>query len=164
MIPEALFWEWELMDINKIKYPSNTSNTRPTRISNLATPPPPLSYIVCRLCMEQDDIYAWNRTGRQLCMEQDRTTVMRGTGRQLWLENVRVCVANFSSCNTNPHNIHAHQDQQIFFAWQIFSHNIQAYKEIPQRQKKKAAYICTWGRRNQIFERHTFFGRRFGEE
>lgn len=68
LIPESFFWEWELVDINKIKYPSNTSNTRPTRISNLATPPPPPKLYSLQvmhgtgrqLCVEQDDSYGWN--------------------------------------------------------------------------------------------------------
>jgi hypothetical protein len=87
--------------------------------------------------MGQDDSYAWNRT-----------TVMAG-----------ICesVANFPpaiqtpqhSCTSGPANSFALQMSLITFKLQGDS---------PKK------HICTWGRRNQIFERHTFFGRRFGEE
>lgn len=139
LIPESFFWEWELVDINKIKYPSNTSNTRPTRISNLATPPPPPSYIVCRLCMEQDDSYAWNMTGRQLCVEQDDSY-----GWNMWEFVWQIFLLQY----TNPHNIHAHQDQQIF------SHNIQAYKEIPQRQKQRSMYMYMGKKESNLWKAH----------
>jgi len=79
---------------------------------------------------------------------------MHGTGRQLWLEYVRVCVAIFL-LQYKPHNIHAHQDQQILFALQIslITFKLQGH---PPKNKKRSIYVCTWGRRNQIFERHTF--------
>ncbi len=136
LIPESFFWEWEQVDINKIKYPSNT-DLQPSH----PTTPPKLYSLQVMHGTGQDDSYAWNRTGRQLCMETgqedsyawNRTTVMAGICESL--------CGKFSSCNTNAHNIHAHQDQQNFFAWQIFSHNIQAYKEIPQRQKKRSIYM-----------------------
>lgn len=139
LIPESFFWEWELVDINKIKYPSNTSNTRPTRISNLATPPPPRSYIVCRLCMEQDDSYAWNRT-----------TVMAGICESL--------CGKFSSCNI--------QTPTTFMHIRTSKFSLITFKLTRRspKDKNKEACICTWGRRNLIFERHTFFGRRFGKE
>ncbi len=94
---KTFFWETEPVDINP--------NQIPVQHGSPTWPPQPLSYIVCRLWSvgtqeEQDDGYGW-----------DRTTVMHGTGRQLWLEYVRVW--QIFLLQYKPHNIHAHQDQQI---------------------------------------------------
>ncbi len=42
-----------------------------------------------------------------------------------------------------PHNIHAHQDQQICLHLQIFSHNIQATRRSPKgpKKRKEEAYM-----------------------
>jgi hypothetical protein len=147
LIPESFFWEWEQVDINKIKYPSNTPNTRPTRISNLATPPPPPKLYSLQVMhgTGQDDSYAW---------KQDRKTVMRGTGRQLWLEYVRVCVANFPPAIQTPTTFMHIRTSKFFLHGKFSLITFKLTRRSP-KDKKKEAYIFTWGRRNQIFERHT---------
>jgi hypothetical protein len=75
-----------------------------------------------------------------------------------------VC-GKFSSCNIQTPTTFMHIRTSKFFLHGKFSLiTFKLTRRSPKDKKKKAAYICTWGRRNQIFERHTFFGRRFGEE
>jgi hypothetical protein len=58
------------------------------------------------------------------------------------------------SCTSGPANSFALQISLITFKLQ----------GDPPKKKTEAYMYPIWGRRNQIFERHTFFGRRFGEE
>jgi hypothetical protein len=93
--------------------------------------------------MEQDDSYAWNRT-----------TVMAGICER---------VSNFPPAIQTPTTF-MHVRTSKFFCIANFSHNIQASRRSPKEKEKKGSIYVRGEEGIKIFERHTFFGRRFGEE